>query len=393
MIFNTLGYYLLFLFPAAVLFRLVKADLRPLVCLLFGAGFFVYFSMTQVGGVAGAFCLLIFIWESLFSRLYKKGSWLCWFGVVQAILFLVIFKYWNFLTGLMFGAGVANPWRWDGAFLPLGISFFTFEFIHYAVDRHRGTTVPGRMRDYMAFILFFPTMVAGPIKRYQDFLPTLLEPDQDSATNWHRGVTRILCGLAKKFAVADLMTAFTDHLNQRDIAGAQRWVLPVWLLAYGVKIYFDFSAYSDIAIGSSRLFGIKVKENFNWPYLRTNIADFWQSWHISLYRWLVDYVFIPLGGSRVSVPKIYRNVLLTMLLSGIWHGAGLNFLVWGLWHGMLLCVHRVWTSVRGPRPESRSVIGTAAAWLLTFVSVNVGWAFFVMDLPTAMLFFRRLLNL
>ena len=107
----------------------------------------------------------------------------------------------------------------------------------------------------------------------------------------------------------------------------------------------------------------------------------------------MDYVFIPLGGSRVSVPKIYRNVLLTMLLSGIWHGAGLNFLVWGLWHGMLLCVHRVWTSVRGPRPESRSVIGTAAAWLLTFVSVNVGWAFFVMDLPTAMLFFRRLLNL
>lgn len=198
--------------------------------------------MTQVGGVAGAFCLLIFIWESLFSRLYRQGSTLCVIGIVQAILFLVVFKYWNFFTGLIFGAGAANPWRWEGAFLPLGISFFTFEFIHYAVDRYKGTTPPGRMRDYMAFILFFPTMVAGPIKRYQDFLPTLLAPEQDWATNWHRGITRILVGLVKKFAVADLMTAFTDHLNRTDISQASRWVLPIWLLACGIKINFDFSA-------------------------------------------------------------------------------------------------------------------------------------------------------
>lgn len=390
MIFNTLAYFLLFLFPAAILFRLVKAELRPLVCFVFGAAFFVYFSMTQVGGVAGAFCLLIFIWESLFSRLYRKGSKLCVIGVVQAIVFLVIFKYWNFFTGLIFGAGAANPWRWEGAFLPLGISFFTFEFIHYAVDRYKGTTPPGRMRDYMAFILFFPTMVAGPIKRYQDFLPTLLAPEPDWATNWHRGITRILVGLVKKFAVADVMTAFTDHLNKADIAQAHRWVLPVWLLAYGIKIYFDFSAYSDIAIGSARLFGIKVKENFDWPYFRTNIADFWQSWHISLYRWLVDYVFIPLGGSRVSVPLVYRNVLLTMLLSGIWHGAGLNFLVWGLWHGALLSIHRLWKSWRGEPQAAPSSLGKMASWVLTFTSVNLGWAFFVMDLPTAMLFLKRL---
>ena len=129
-------------------------------------------------------------------------------------------------------------------------------------------------------------------------------------------------GLVKKFAIADLMTAFTDHLNRADIAVARRWVLPVWLLAYGVKIYFDFSGYSDIAIGSARLFGILVPENFNWPYFRTSIVTFWRCWHISLSAWLTDYVFIPLGGSRVSAGRVYLNLFVTMLVSGIWHGAG-----------------------------------------------------------------------
>src|SRR5215831_5707856 len=157
--------------------------------------------------------------------------------------------------------------------------------------------------------------------------------------------------------VADLMTAFTNHLNRQDIAQAQRWVLPIWLLAYGVKIYFDFSAYSDIAIGSARLFGIKVPENFDWPYVRTDISEFWRHWHMSLYKWLVDYVFIPLGGSRRSQPRVYLNVLITMFLSGLWHGAGLNFVVWGLWHGMLLAIHRFWKNWRAARDEGRGTKG------------------------------------
>jgi len=394
MIFNTLDYFFLFLIPAAVAFRVTKPSWQPWVCSAFGASFFVYFSLTQVGGVAGAFCLLIFAWESLFSRLYKTGSILCLVGIAQTILFLVIFKYWNFLTGLFFAPAARNPFHWTGAFLPLGISFFTFEFIHYAVDRYRGRTEAGSFREYLAFILFFPTMVAGPIKRYQDFLPKLRAPNLEWSDDWQHGVTRILSGLAKKFVVADFMTSFTNHLNQADIAQAQRWVLPVWLLAYGVKIYFDFSGYSDIAIGSARLFGIRVPENFDWPYLRTNIAEFWKHWHMSLYRWLVDYVFIPLGGSRVaSRPRVYVNVLITMFLSGLWHGAGLNFVVWGLWHGMLLSVHRLWTNWRsipqgGTAPPT--IGGKFFGWALTFVMVNLGWAFFCMDLPTATFFFRRL---
>ena len=133
-------------------------------------------------------------------------------------------------------------------------------------------------------IFFFPTMVAGPIKRYQDFIPCLRNPSTDWAMDWNRGITRILIGLVKKFAVADLLTSLTNHLNRTDIAQAERWALPLWLFAYGWKIYFDFSAYSDIAIGSGRLFGLKIPENFDWPYFRTNITEFWRHWHMSLYK-------------------------------------------------------------------------------------------------------------
>lgn len=390
MIFNTFAYFLGFLLPAAVLFRLAPPAARAAVCFTSGAGFFVYFSITEVGGVAGAACLLVFLWESAFSRLYRPGSVWCVVGVVQAVLILMVFKYWNFFTELLWGYSGENPWHWKGAFLPLGISFFTFEFIHYAMDRYRGKTEAGSFGEYLAFILFFPTLVAGPIKRYQNFLPSLRAPGADWAADWQRGLTRILCGLVKKFAVADFLTAFTDHLNYADIAQADRVVLPLWLLAYGLKIYFDFSAYSDIAIGSARLFGICVPENFDWPYARRNIAEFWSHWHISLYRWLVDYVFIPLGGSRARLPRVCQNVLLTMLISGLWHGAAMNFLVWGLWHGLLLCGHRLWRQWRGVPSANPSRLANFASWLLTFVLVNLGWAFFVMDLPTALFFFKRL---
>ncbi len=406
MIFNTFAYFILFLVPAALLFRLVRPSVQPWVCLIFGAGFFVFFSLTQIGGVAGAACLLIFIWESIFSRYYKQGSILCLVGIGQTLLFLVVFKYWNFLTGLVYGSPAHNPLAWTGAFLPLGISFFTFEFIHYAVDRYRGKVAAGSFGQYLAFILFFPTMVAGPIKRYQDFLPKLTSPSLTWQQDWQRGMTRILVGLAKKFVIADFLTAITGHLNQTDIGHAARWVLPFWLLAYGFKIYFDFSAYSDIAIGSARLFGIRVPENFDWPYLRTNISEFWKHWHMSLYRWLVDYIFIPLGGSRVQPPRVIVNLLITMFLSGLWHGAGLNFIVWGLWHGMLLAIYRGWSNWRSKRAavqssalESTAVSDSSAVsiwrqlpgWAVTFVLVNLGWAFFCMDLPTSLVFFQRLI--
>jgi len=392
MIFNTFSYFFLFLLPSAIAFRTASAPWRPKILALSGTLFFVYFSLTAVGGVLGAICLALFLWEATVSRLYKTGSRWCWVGVALALGILAVFKYWNFATGIVWPSG-ANPWRWSGAFLPLGVSFFTFEFIHYAEDRRLGRTEAGTFWEYLAFILFFPTMVAGPIKRYQDFLPALRAPSPNWAADWERGLTRILVGLAKKFAIADLLTTFTVHLNETDIAAARPWVLPVWLVAFGLQIYFDFSAYSDIAIGSARLFGLPVKENFDWPYLQTDLAAFWRHWHMSLTRWLTDYVYIPLGGSRVGAVRVYANVIAVMLASGLWHGAGANFLVWGLWHGAGLAAHRGWRVLRGESVAGTgglSVAGRFGAWALTFTYVNVGWAFFIMDLPTAGKFFRHL---
>jgi alginate O-acetyltransferase complex protein AlgI len=390
MIFNTWDYYLLFLIPSAILCRVASPRVRPWVIFLSGGLFFTYFSYTQFGGIIGVACLAIFLWESFVSRFYKSSSWFCWFGVAQTVVFLVLFKYRNFLTGVLWHEAARNPLYWKNAFLPLGISFFTFEFVHYAVDRYRNKTEEGSVTEYLAFILFFPTMVAGPIKRYQDFLPKLRSVSREWVVDWQRGVTRILTGLVKKFAVADVLTAYTNHLNWMDISRAQRAVLPLWLFAYGIKIYADFSAYSDIAIGSARLFGIRVPENFDWPYLRTNITDFWRHWHMSLTNWLIDYIYIPLGGSRSRGGQVYANILVTMLVSGIWHGAGINFVVWGLLHGIMLAIRRGWRQLR-PMPLAAPLWSQLASWLLTYAAVNLAWAFFCMDVRTALFFFRRLL--
>ena len=387
MIFNTFVYYLLFLIPSAILYRRAPARLRPWVIATFGSLFFAYFAYTMAG-IAGTLCLGIFLWESITSRLYKRESNWCLLGLLQSVLFLGIFKYWNFFTGLIFW-NHSNPVRWQGAFLPLGISFFTFEFYHYAWDRKYGRTEAGTLGEYLAFILFFPTMVAGPIKRYQDFLPKLRTEPKDWTSDWEYGITRILTGLAKKFAIADLLSAWTDHLNAHDIPLADRRVLLLWLFAYSIKIYADFSGYSDIAIGSARLFGIRVPENFDWPYGRRNIQRFWSCWHMSLTKWLTDYVFIPLARLPWWRPPIYLVIIGTMLVSGLWHGAGLNFIAWGLYHGILLVIHKMWRGWIGP--ASDKPVPVFASRVLTFVCVLAGYSLFAMDLHTVGIFYRRLL--
>jgi alginate O-acetyltransferase complex protein AlgI len=404
MIFNTLAYFFFFLFPSAILFRVCKPAYRSWILTLSGILFFAYFSLTSIGGVLGAACILIILWQSICCvYLCKPNSKFSIFVILQAVLFLCVFKYLNFIGSVLYGKAENAPWYWKDAFLPLGISFFTFEFIHYAADRYKNKASSEPLSYFLSFIFFFPTMVAGPIKRIQDFVPKLMEPSTDWQNDFSRGITRILVGLVRKFAVADVLTALTDHLNANDIAQAPgRATLLLWIFAYGLKIYFDFSAYSDIAIGSARLFGIKVPENFDLPYIRTNIALFWQHWHISLYRWLFDYIYIPLGGSRVASWAIYRNLIVVMLVSGIWHGAGFNFLLWGGWNALLLCIHRLW-SQRPAAVKAREIakasgeeiksswLVTTLSWIITYITVNIGWIFFSMDHNTSMLFIRRLL--
>ncbi len=398
MIFNTITYFAAFLLPAALLIRHLPLAGREWLIAVIGTAFFITFSITSVGGIPGALCIGLLLAISMLSlTLLKKGSRLgLSLVLIAALVTLGFFKYSNFFLISVLGATKEHPLYWKDAFLPLGISFFTFEFVHYAVDVYQGKSEPVRPGKFLAFILFFPTMVAGPIKRIQDFsLDVHPAGSRDALVDWHRGITRVLVGLAKKFAVADLLTAVTDHLVSSDIAAANQRVLPViWIFAYGIKIYMDFSAYSDIAIGSSRILGIKVPENFDNPYGKTNIAQFWQHWHISLYRWLVDYVFIPCGGSRGSAIATYRNTWIVMLVSGLWHGAGWQFVLWGAWHAFGLSVHRIWS--RGGAAgwlSSRlpSWLVVSISWLVTFVYINLGWSFFAMDFPTAILWWNKVL--
>jgi alginate O-acetyltransferase complex protein AlgI len=386
LIFTSFFYFSL-LVPSSALYRFAPYRLKAYVIASSGFVFFVYFSFYDVGGAPGALCVLLLVWEAIFSRLYAPRSLFCVVGIIQAVAILFVFKYWNFVIGFLPGR-LPLRLHWAGQFLPLGISFFTFEFIHYAVERWRGRVERGLFREYLAFIMFFPTMVAGPIKRFGDFLPKIRGGSADFAIDWRAGITRILVGLVKKLAIADLLASATSNLSATHISMASRPTLLLWILAYGIKIYADFSGYSDIAIGSARLFGIRVPENFSWPYCRRNIGEFWTHWHISLSSWLRDYIYIPLGGSRVREPRIVFNLIVTMLVSGIWHGAGLNFLAWGAWHGLMMSTLRIWRTWF-PKPLP-GVAGYISSWALTFCFVNLGWAFFCMDLPTAQLFFRHL---
>jgi alginate O-acetyltransferase complex protein AlgI len=254
--------------------------------------------------------------------------------------------------------------------LPLGISFYTFETISYIVDVYRGRIRAVRQPlEYALYIMFFPHLIAGPIVRPRDFLPQLQRSKRFSWARMQLGVQIFLLGLFKKAVIADFLATVADPVFKTPAAynSAAAWLA---VLAYAGQIYCDFSGYSDMAIGSAHMLGFKLPNNFNMPYLAANIADFWRRWHISLSTWLRDYLYVPLGGNRHSSLATYRNLLLTMLLGGLWHGANWTFVAWGLYHGLLLAAHRLWPWKE--RFTRLRPLGIAA----TFLAVCIGWVFF-----------------
>lgn len=388
MIFNDLVFYVAFLGPSVALFHLVGPSTKPWVIAAFGVGFFTYFSATVFGGGWASLSVLILGWECLTSRLYKKGSRFCLYGIVQAVLFLAVFKYlgflariWNDSTGWF---GFPELTGLPKLILPLGLSFFTFEFIHYAADCYVGKIERARVREYAAFIFFFPTMVAGPIKRFQQFNAELAHARFDPA-GFSQGLTRIAVGLGKKHVLADTFHLWSVPLNTDALFGYDRLTIFARLVAFTWKMYFDFSGYSDIAIGSAKLFGIEVPENFNFPYFSRNIKDFWRRWHISLMTWLESYVLVPVLFSRWRVPgfegranprRLFAATLVVFLVSGLWHGASYNYVIWGFYQGILVGGYHYMKST--PRFASRQLpwgVGVA----LTYLSVTLGDVFFAMD--------------
>ncbi len=291
---------------------------------------------------------------------------------------LAYYKYANFFidsvnaVAVAAGANTASlPWHGLDIILPIGISFFTFTQIAFLVDCYRGEVREYRFIHYVLFVSYFPHLIAGPVLHHRDMMPQFADPANahPRAANFAIGLSIFIIGLAKKVLIADNLSPLAIPVFA---AGAQPTLIEAWIgvLAYTFQLYFDFSGYSDMAIGLSRLFGVKLPLNFNSPYKAANIADFWRRWHMTLSRFLRDYLYIPLGGSRRGEVMRYRNLILTMLLGGLWHGAGWTFVIWGGLHGLYLVLQQAWQRAFG---------AVRARWwpgVLTFFAVMLAWIFF-----------------
>jgi alginate O-acetyltransferase complex protein AlgI len=317
------------------------------------------------------------------ERRFPSRRAMLWLGVVGNLAALGYFKYANFFVDTLNQVSSAGL-HLAAIVLPLGISFFTFTQIAYLVDTYRRPQeTGGDFGDYLLFVLFFPHLLAGPIVHHGQLMPQMRTPafQRLRGHNLVVGGAIFLVGMAKKVLGADTFVALVGPVFAAATAGQDVTMVEAWTgaLAYTLQLYFDFSGYSDMAIGLARMFGIQFPRNFDSPYKATSIVDFWRRWHITLSSFLRDYLYIQLGGSRKGPARRYLNLFLTMLLGGLWHGAGWTFVVWGALHGFYLVVNHAFAAVRaalgwGPRASTRA--GKLAAGALTFVAVVVGWVYF-----------------
>ena len=302
------------------------------------------------------------------------------FGVALNLAVLCYFKYTNFIFDSL-NTLTGAPLPFVNIILPLGISFFTFQQIAYLVDVMRGAKVERDIVSYTLFVSFFPHLIAGPLVHHAEMIPQFKRGRTGrSAVLAARGLAIFAAGLFKKVVIADNLAQFVSPVFAHLDAGGGVTTPWAWLatLAYTLQIYFDFSGYSDMAIGLALLFGIRLPVNFRSPYQATSIIEFWRRWHITLSRFLRDYLYIPLGGNRLGEQRRYVNLLVTMLLGGLWHGAGWNFLVWGGLHGIYLSINHLWRGWRGSKPEVsiKGLMLKGAGWAITFFAVVVAWVFF-----------------
>lgn len=304
----------------------------------------------------------------------RKKSWLI-AAVAFNLALLGGFKYLNFLITTV-NAIVSQDFHLLTIILPIGISFFTFTQLSILVDAYYGKLQVIDPLQYSLFTTYFPYIVAGPVLHHEDMLPQFADSAnyRVHGNNFAVGLTLFTFGLAKKLLIADNLVPLVDTAFIND----NPQMLQSWLgvFAYSFQLYFDFSGYSDMAIGISRLFGFQIPFNFNSPYKSASVSEFWLRWHISLSRFLRNYLYIPLGGNRNGQFARYRNLLLTMLLGGLWHGANWTFVIWGGLHGFYLCIQHGWRALQGESLKPPSHIKTFCSRLLTFLAVLLAWCFF-----------------
>ncbi len=311
----------------------------------------------------------------------RKKKWLVALSVAVNLGMLGYFKYTNFLIDIshtLFGEGFL---QFQNIFLPVGISFFVFQSMSYTIDIYRGELRPlDHWHDYLFYLSFFPQLVAGPIVRARDFIPQIRQnPVVVTRGMFGMGVYLILTGLFKKAIISDYISLnFVDRIFDEPLLYTGFECL-AGIYGYALQIYCDFSGYSDMAIGIALLLGFRFPINFDSPYQSATITEFWHRWHISLSTWLRDYLYIPLGGNRKGRLRAYANLMITMLLGGLWHGAAVRFILWGALHGVALALHKLWMSiVPGAKREGRDMtpVMRILGIVVTFHIVCLGWLMF-----------------
>jgi alginate O-acetyltransferase complex protein AlgI len=325
-------------------------------------------------------------WQLAEQGWNRRRRWLLWLGISLNVVLLLGFKYLEGAFRLMGWVEPSAPASsiWANLVMPLGLSFFCFECIAYLVDVYRGSPSALNFVDFSAYKFFFPKLISGPITRFHLFIDQVEQQKAPGLNGIVEGCWLIAYGAVKKLLVADHI-AILVNLSFNNLARAGSADLWLATFAYGLQLYLDFSAYVDIARGSAMLLGITLPQNFNAPYFSTNLTDFWRRWHITLGDWLRNYLYFPLGGSRQGLGRTYLNLMIVMLIAGIWHGNNWGFLIWGALHGAGLVLHRLTQAATKAVPQMKpfwaSIPGLLLAWMLTQGLVFFSWLFFRLPDP------------
>lgn len=378
MVFSSSVFLVLFLPAFLLIYFFLGAKLKNPFALLASLVFYAWGAPGFIFIVLGSIIADFYIVGLMNKSPGKTKRWLLALSVAINVGLLVYFKYANFFienfNAILHLWGI-NEVTWTRIALPIGISFFTFQKLTYSVDVYRKVYHPlKKIADYALYILMFPQLIAGPIVRFNE-IAGQIEDRRSNENNNNRltGFFRFAIGLAKKVLIANTMGEQADLIFGADPAGLSTYIAWMGVLAYAFQIYFDFSGYSDMAIGLGRMMGFDFPENFKNPYISGSITEFWRRWHITLGRWMKDYLYVPLGGNRVSAGRMYFNLWVVFLISGLWHGAAWNFVVWGAYHGLFLVLERLFL-LRVYKKAGR-LVSTVWVFFLTLV----GWVLFRSD--------------
>ncbi len=372
MVFSSITFLIYFLPLFLLAYHLVPHKNKNAIILLASVLFYSWGGPKFIFVILGTTFVDFFLVNTMHNQKTKRKKLV--FLVVSLCInlgLLFYFKYFNFFIdnlNAFFGTDI----KWLNIVLPIGISFYTFESLTYVVDVYRGIHKPLKnFWHYQTYILLFPKLIAGPIVRYHDIADQITNREKNYTPDIKLSGFFIFCiGLAKKTILANTLGMQADMVFKLEASEIDTIAAWTGALAYTFQIYFDFSGYSDMAIGLCKIMGFKIPDNFNNPYTATSITDFWRRWHISLGNWMKNYLYIPLGGNQTSKSKLYRNLIFVFLLSGLWHGASWNFVIWGAFHGLFLILERLFLG------DLYARLGNVISIPLTFLIVTTAWVFF-----------------